>query len=133
MAHHRRFSGHAIDLGRWGDRRSYGQSPNKAAPSQHAAMQLLIIATAILVIPAAWLLSSHLILPATSFAALAMAGMSALVAWHWRVAKDIGSLNLWDAAGVFALIGFGACMLSEPLAVMQLFEAGDPRPNGALR
>jgi len=133
MAHQRHLGRRAIELGLW-NARSWGAGPSvNPAPSQHAALQVLIIATAVLVLPAAWLFPAQLILPVASFAALTLAGLSALIAWRRRVSRDRGSLNLWDAAGILALIGFGACMLSEPQAVLQIFESGDPRPHGPQR
>ena len=133
MAHQQQFSGRPIEFG-WRNAGPLGTSSSvNPASSQHVALQMLVIVTAALVIPASWLVPGHLILPTAAFAALSLAGLAALMAWRFRIARDRGVLNLWDVAGIMALISFGACMLSEPQAVMQLFDSGDPRSHGPQR
>lgn len=110
----------------WPPNRVPSTRPNAhSGPSQSSAIILLLVATATLVILAAWLVPIQLVLPSISIAALGLAGLGALVAWIWKRTEDKGRLNLWDAAGVLALIGFGSGMLSEPQAVMQLLVGRD--------
>ena len=93
-----------------------------AEPSQARVIQLMLAAIATLAIPMAALVPTELVLPSISIAALSLALIIAAVAWSLKAAegKERGNVNLRDVAGVLALIGFGAGMVSEPEAVVQL-------------
>ena len=93
-----------------------------AGPSQSTVIQLMLAAITTLMIPMSFLVPTELVLPSISIAALSLAVIIAFVAWYLKAAegKEKSSVNLRDAAGVLALIGFGAGMVSEPEAVMQL-------------
>ena len=97
---------------------------------QSASIQFLVVATLTLATLAAWLMPTQIFLPSIAIAALAVAALAALVAWHWTIVQDTGRLTLWDVSGLFAFIGFGACMLSDPQAVVQFFASGDVQPAG---
>ncbi len=94
--------------------------------SQSEAIELIVVTAATLVIVAAWLLPAPLVLPSISIAALSFAGLVTLVAWRLKVSRNAYRLDAWDAAGIFALVGFGAGMLSEPQAVVQFFAGRYP-------
>ena len=91
-------------------------------PSQTSAIQLILVAIAALAIPMAWLVPTELVLPSISLAAVSLAAIVAAIAWSSKAAdrKESGHVNLRDVAGIFAFIGFGAGMLSEPEAIVQL-------------
>ena len=93
-----------------------------AGPSQARVIQLMLAAIATLMIPMALLVPTELVLPSMSIAALSLAAIMFSVAWYFKAAegKERSNVNWRDAAGVLALIGFGAGMVSEPEAVMQL-------------
>jgi hypothetical protein len=55
-----------------------------------------------------------LVLPVLSLAALACAAVLALVAYWRRAPRHVENITLWDLAGVAALIGFAAGMLTGP-------------------
>ena len=112
-------------------RRAQTGAPASVSDSfRSVALQLLIVATLALTTLSAWLMPSQLLLPSIAIAGLAVAALAAFAAWHRTIVQDTGRLNLWDVAGLFAFIGFGACMLSDPYAVIQFFASGDVQPVG---
>src|SRR5262245_33334602 len=62
------------------------------------------------------------VLPMLCLVALAAAELVALVAWWCGAKRDGDGVTSWDIAGALALIGFAAGMLSEPSAVLALFD-----------
>jgi hypothetical protein len=61
-----------------------------------------------------------LAMPAAGTAALGLAALAAALAWALSLATGLTQRLLWDAAGVLALIGFSAGMVSDPQAIVQL-------------
>lgn len=84
-----------------------------------------------LTVPSVLLLASltpsEFLLPALSLAAMAAAGLAALLGWACgeRWAED--RITLWDIAGAFVLIASAAGIFSEPENVLQMF-GGRPAP-----
>jgi len=95
---------------------------DSTGPSQTFDIQLMLAVIATLVIPIALLVRTELVLPSISIAALSLAFIIAAVAWSLKSTKgeERGNVNFRDAAGVLALVGFGAGMVSEPEAIVQL-------------
>jgi hypothetical protein len=121
-----KLSGRAIELERQSTRAQARALPAAcASPSQSTALQVLVLAIGTLALPIAWLVPTQLVLPSIGIAALGLAGIMAAVAWTFKVAQSTANVNLWDFAGILALIGFGSSMLSEPQAVVQLFMGRD--------
>jgi hypothetical protein len=86
----------------------------------HATLAVLTALAAmpiVLLIPFA---PRPLVLPILSLAAIAVAGLAALVAWVFPARPGGATITAWDVAGAFALIGCGAAMLSEPENVLNL-------------
>jgi hypothetical protein len=86
----------------------------------HATLAVLAALAAVpiaLLIPFA---PRPLVLPILSVAAIAIAGVTALVAWAFSARRGGDTITAWDVAGAFALIGCGAAMLSEPENVLNL-------------
>jgi hypothetical protein len=61
-----------------------------------------------------------LFLPVLSLAAIAVAGLAALLAWACRAQWRGDNITIWDIAGACALIGCAAAMLSKPEDVLHL-------------
>ncbi|MDC7786064.1 hypothetical protein PQJ75_08650 [Rhodoplanes sp. TEM] len=78
------------------------------------------LAGVLLIVLAARLVPSAMALPALSLAALAGAALFALVATLRNEARG-GDVSSWDVAGVLALLGFSAAMLSEAEHVATAF------------
>ena len=97
---------------------------------QSASIQFLVVATLTLATLAAGFMPADVLLPSIAVAALAVATLAGLVAWQWTITRGPGRLTLWDISGLFAFIGFGACMLSDPHAVVQFFASGDVQSAG---
>ncbi|RAI35129.1 hypothetical protein [Rhodoplanes serenus] len=81
---------------------------------------ILALAAVALALIGARLLPSDLALPALSLAALVAAGVLALTAWAGKAPRR-GDVSAWDVAGVLALLGFSAAMLSEAEHVVTAF------------
>ena len=62
------------------------------------------------------------VLPVLCLVALAAAELVALGAWWCGAKRDGDRVTSWDVAGALALISFAAGMLSEPSAVLALFD-----------
>jgi hypothetical protein len=58
---------------------------------------------------------------AVSIGAIAGAITSSVIAAATGALRDTGGFTPWDAAGVFALIGFGAGMIASPDSVTRYF------------
>jgi len=86
----------------------------------HATLAVLIALAAapiVLLLPFA---PRTLVLPILSLAAIAAAGLAALLAWAFPARPRGDTVTAWDIAGAFALIGCAAAMLSEPENVVNL-------------
>lgn len=86
----------------------------------HATLAALTVLAAASVVLLASFTPRPLFLPVLSLAALAVAGLAALLAWASRAQWRGDHITVWDISGVFALIGCAAAMLSEPENVLQL-------------
>lgn len=93
-------------------------------------MRFLAFAALALAILAAWLLPIAVMLPSVAIAALSVSALAAVVAWQWTAAQGTDHLTLWDISGLFAFVGFAACMLSDPDAVAQFLASGDGQSVG---
>jgi hypothetical protein len=60
------------------------------------------------------------VLPLISLAAVALAAITALVAWVRRAKRHGDRVTMWDVSGALAFIGCAAAMLSRPDNVLQL-------------
>jgi len=60
-------------------------------------------------------------MPVLCLASLANAAMAAMLAWILRAERATGHVNLWDIAGIYAFVGFGAGMLSKSEEILRLF------------
>jgi hypothetical protein len=86
----------------------------------HATLAVL---TALAAVPIVLLLPfapRTLVLPILSLAAIAVAGLVALLAWAFPARAHGDTVTAWDIAGAFALMGCAAAMLSEPENVVNL-------------
>ena len=103
-------------------------SRREAEPVNHDNMIGLAVATAGgLTLAAAALLPAALILPAIALVALlGAAAAGAYAFWTAAPHSTTPRLSAWDVAGVLALIGFGAGMISDPVHVLHLFGAAPP-------
>lgn len=81
---------------------------------------VLALAAVLLVVLVACLVPSTLVLPVFSLVTLAAAGAVALAALVLE-APHRGDVTLWDIAGVLALLGCVAAMLSETEHVVAAF------------
>lgn len=81
-----------------------------------------------------WALPGGLVLPALGILLILFSGCAALYASAVGSDRDAAGFSIWDAAGVFAFLGCGAAMLSEPAEFLRLFEGqlahqADPFPR----
>jgi hypothetical protein len=60
-------------------------------------------------------------LVAISLGAIAGAGIAALLAYLVGAEREPRGFGAWDAAGMLALIGFGAGMIAQPENVLKFF------------
>jgi hypothetical protein len=65
-------------------------------------------------------IKAPLILPSLSLISLGLAGLVALAAWTTSATNEGRHITLWDVSGAYALVGFAAGMLSEPMQVVEL-------------
>jgi hypothetical protein len=88
-------------------------------PSEVALAMLLF---AVVAPPIAFLLliKAPLVLPSLSLISLCLAALLALAAWTMRATNAGRHITLWDVSGAYALVGFAAGMLSEPMQVVEL-------------
>ncbi|MBR0695133.1 hypothetical protein JQ553_18105 [Bradyrhizobium lablabi] len=68
------------------------------------------------------LLEPGLVLPALSLLLFVQAAIAAVVALAIHVQKTSATLNLWDLAGAFTLMGCAAAILGEPDQAALFFE-----------
>jgi hypothetical protein len=61
------------------------------------------------------------VMPILCLASLASSAVAAQLAWLLRAERHTDYFNLWDAAGAYAFIGFGAGMLSKSEEIVRLF------------
>ena len=87
----------------------------------HAPLVELTAVVAAPVILLASFTPHALFLPVLSLAAIAVAGLAALLAWACRAQWHGNNVTIWDISGAFAYIGCAAAMLSKPIHVAQLF------------
>lgn len=99
---------------------SYDHAPLRREGAGPRMFGVYSLAAVLLVVLAARLVPSALALPALSLAALAAAALVALVA-TLRNEPHSGGVTSWDVAGVLALVGFSAAMLSEAEHVVSAF------------
>jgi hypothetical protein len=88
-------------------------------PPEVALAVLLLTVTAP---PVVFLLfiEAPFVLPSLSIISLGLSGAVALAAWAMTAAAGDRHVTLWDASGAYALVGFAAGMLSEPMQVVEL-------------
>jgi hypothetical protein len=76
----------------------------------------------VLPVAAALLLPWRPIMPVVSIVALMMAGLLAATSWSCREERSVDNLTIWDVAGLFAFVGFGAGMLSNSELIIELLK-----------
>ena len=86
----------------------------------HATLAVLAILAAAPIVLAAVFVPRPLVVPVVSLASMALAALTALLAWVTRARRHGDALTCWDVAGACALIGCGAAMLSKPEDVVDL-------------
>jgi hypothetical protein len=99
---------------------SYDHAPFRRERSGPHMFGVYSLAAVLLVVLVARLMPSALALPALSLAALAGAALFALVA-VLRNEPHNDHVTSWDVAGVLALLGFSAAMLSEAEHLVSAF------------
>lgn len=104
----------------WRFARRKSPEHERAAVDPDGMFALLVLAGVALVLGAAIFVPVPLILPLVSLAALAAATAVALFAWCTGAQRHARQMSAWDVAGAFALIGFGAGMISDPTHVLHL-------------
>ena len=113
-----------MDERRMDERGTLRGSAHKDLPrflKRHAMQVALTALAAASVVLLVSLTPRLLILPVFSLAALAVAGLAALLGWVFRAPWHGGNITIWDISGAFAFIGFAAAMLSKPEHVLDLF------------
>jgi len=107
-------------MNHWQSARPY--RPVRAAPNPVVLLTLLAVAAVVPVLLLASFVPRPLVLPVLSLAALGCAAVLALAA-YWRGApRDVESITLWDLAGVAALVGFAAGMLTGPEQIIYVVD-----------
>ena len=106
-------------MARWNTFDPYDTRRNALVLGPHLTVASLALVAAIPGI-VVLLLTSAPFLPALSQLCLVNAGCAALLAWCLRAKSNDDPINLWDAAGLYALVGFAAGMISKPEHVLQL-------------
>ena len=97
-------------------------APRSAAVvSPHMALTAMVAISATPILLAFVLVPRIAVLPAISFAALAMAAVAALAAWLRHAPRHGVKVTLWDVAGALVLIGCAAGMLTEAEHLVELF------------
>jgi hypothetical protein len=97
-----------------------------AVVSPHVALAAMVSIAATPILLAFVLVPRIAVLPAISFAALAMAAVAALAAWLRRAPRHGVKVTLWDIAGALVLIGCAAAMLTEAEHLVELFGSKPP-------
>lgn len=100
-------------------------------PSEIALAVLFFVVVAP---PVAFLLSikASPVLPSLSLISLCLSALLALAAWTMSAAHAGRHITLWDVSGAYALVGFAAGMLSEPMQVVELMSV-PADPSGRTR
>lgn len=93
------------------------------APQIKLGGMVLLAAAPILAVAA--VVPRATVLPTVSLVAIVVGAIAAIAAWQFRVRHHSNTVNLWDIAGAFVLIGCAAAMLSEPENILQAF--GQPK------
>jgi hypothetical protein len=106
-------------MARWNTFGSYDTRRNALVLGPHLTVASLALVAAIPGI-VVLLLTSAPFLPALSQLCLVNAGCAALLAWCLSPKSNDDPINLWDAAGLYAFVGFAAGMISKPEHVLQL-------------
>jgi hypothetical protein len=106
-------------MARWNTFDSYDTGRNALVLGRHLTVASLALVAAIPGI-VVLLLTSAPFLPALSQLCLVNAGCATLLAWCLRAKSNDDPINLWDAAGLYAFVGFAAGMISKPEHVLQL-------------
>jgi hypothetical protein len=97
-----------------------------AVVSPHVALAAMVSIAATPILLAFVLVPRIAVLPAISFAALAMAAVAALAAWLRQAPRHGVKVTLWDVAGALVLIGCAAAMLTEAEHLVELFGSKPP-------
>lgn len=84
------------------------------------ALAVLLLAVTAPSIAFLLFVKTSLILPSLSLMSLGLAGLVALAAWTTSATNEGRHITLWDISGAYALVGFAAGMLSEPMQVVEL-------------
>ncbi len=87
----------------------------------HATTVELIVLVAVPAILLATFTPRPLFLPVLSLAALAVAGLAALVAWAGKAEWRGNRATIWEIAGAFAFVGGAAAAFCQTETVLQLF------------
>jgi hypothetical protein len=106
----------------WNAVGSYEVTRNRSKSSSRAIVAPLALAAAIPGAFVIWLLPAQPIMPVLCLASLSSAAVVALLAWGLGAERQTRYFNLWDTAGAYAFIGFGAGMLSKSKEILQLVE-----------
>ena len=105
------------------DRRIFGgiRYRGLASLSPHLALAILVLLAAAPIVLVAALVPHAMLLPTFSIGAIAIAAVTATVAWWRKAERHTPTVTLWDTAGAFMLIGCAAAMMTEPENLLQLF------------
>jgi hypothetical protein len=106
-------------MARWNTFDPYDTRRNALVLRPHVTVATLALVAAIPGI-VVLLPTSAPFLPALSQLCLVNAGCAALLAWCLVARFDDDPINLWDAAGLYAFVGFAAGMIGKPEHVLQL-------------
>ena len=88
--------------------------------SPEIALALLFLAVTTPSVALLLFIKASVILPALSLISLVVVTVIAVVAWATTTNRASTNITLWDVSGAYALVGFAAGMLSEPMQVVEL-------------
>jgi hypothetical protein len=91
-------------------------------PGRTLDLRILIVLVAVPALLIVWLVPLPLVLPALSMVSFAIAGCTAVLAYHAGADRHADAITLWDIAGAYALIWVGAGVFTDPERVIQLFD-----------
>lgn len=100
-------------------RATYGVARRTRAIRPDLAVALLALVAAVPGILLLHATPAHLWQPALSAACLLAAAGLALTAWAIGAKRTGGQVTIWDAAGIYAFIGFAIGMFSKPDELLQ--------------
>jgi hypothetical protein len=112
----------------WNTAGSYGITRNPPTSGPLAMVSSLALVAALPGVFIIWLMLPNPVMPVLCLASLASAAVAAQFAWGLGADRQTAYFNLWDVAGAYAFIGFGAGMLSRSEEILQLF--GFAAPGG---